>query len=133
MNLSPQPYSGGEGGAPQAGAGRRKVTAKALKRALKKAGLKTTGKKAALTRRAKKAHLKVGGADEMKVVGGEGDEMKVGIIPPAAGRRRSRKNGLVQGVYRGTTGIAKGTLRSVGRIGRSVFGRGGNTEEIVAA
>ena len=45
-------------------AGGRKVTAKALRRALKKAGLKTTGKKAALTRRAKKAHLKMGGAKD---------------------------------------------------------------------
>ncbi len=121
--LSPLPVSGGEG-APQAGAGRRKVTAKALKRALKKAGLKTTGKKAALTRRAKKAHLKVGGGDGDEINVGGADDMKVAVIPPAAGRRRSRKNGLVQGVYRGTTGIAKGTLRSVGRIGRSVFGRG---------
>jgi hypothetical protein len=42
-------------------AGGRKVTAKALRRALKKAGLKTTGKKAALTRRAKKAHLTMRG------------------------------------------------------------------------
>ncbi len=42
-------------------AGGRKVTAKALRRMLKKAGLKTTGKKAALTRRAKKAHLKMRG------------------------------------------------------------------------
>jgi hypothetical protein len=39
--------------------------------------------------------------------------------------RKTRKNGIVQGVYRGTTGLAKGTLRSVGRLGRSVFGRGG--------
>lgn len=54
------------------GGGRRKVTAKALRRALKKAGLKTTGKKAALTRRVKKAHLKVGGSN--------GD----GVVPPAA-------------------------------------------------
>jgi hypothetical protein len=122
--LSPLPIAGGEG-APQAGAGRRKVTAKALKRALKKAGLKTTGKKAALTRRAKKAHLKVGGADEPisladTPLAPKDDDLMGGR------RRRSRKNGLVQGVYRGTTGIAKGTLRSVGRLGRSVFGRGGN-------
>jgi hypothetical protein len=37
--------------------GKRSVTVKALKRALKSAGLKTTGKKATLTRRAKKARL----------------------------------------------------------------------------
>ena len=49
--LSPMPMNGGK----------RRVTVKAMKRALKKAGLKTTGKKAALTRRVKKAHLKVGG------------------------------------------------------------------------
>ena len=41
--------------------GRRGVSVKTLKRALKKAGLKTTGRKAALTRRAKKAHLKLHG------------------------------------------------------------------------
>jgi hypothetical protein len=41
--------------------GRRGVSAKKLKRALKKAGLKTTGRKAALSQRVKKAHLKVGG------------------------------------------------------------------------
>jgi hypothetical protein len=52
------------GGDDSMAGGRRKVTAKALRRALKKAGLKTTGKKAALTKRAKKAHLKVGGADK---------------------------------------------------------------------
>jgi len=124
--LSPLPIAGGEG-APQAGAGRRKVTAKALKRALKKAGLKTTGKKAALSRRAKKAHLKVGGGGETTE-----EEMKnplsaLPLTPDEGGRRRrkTRKNGIVQGVYRGTTGLAKGTLRSVGRLGRSVFGRGG--------
>jgi len=113
MNLSPLPYPGGEGGAPQAGAGRRKVTAKALKRALKKAGLRTSGKKAALTRRAKKAHLKIGGA-------GEPGAEAAPVIPPTppAGRRRSQKNGLV-----------RGTLRSVGRLGRSVFGRGGVDEQ----
>ena len=133
MTLSPQPYSGGEGGAPQAGAGRRKVTAKALKRALKKAGLKTTGKKAALSRRAKKAHLKVGGAFGMELAPGEGSAADKALAGEGGRRRRSRKNGIVQGVYRGTTGIAKGTLRSVGRLGRSVFGRGGKEEEIVAA
>ena len=36
---------------------RRSVTAKTLRRMLKKAGKKTTGKKAALTRRARKARL----------------------------------------------------------------------------
>ena len=41
--------------------GRRGVSAKKMKRALKKAGLKTTGRKAALAQRVKKAHLKVGG------------------------------------------------------------------------
>jgi hypothetical protein len=125
--LSPLPIAGGEG-APQAGAGRRKVTAKALKRALKKAGLKTTGKKAALSRRAKKAHLKVGGAGEPgDDAGADLRAIKVEELDADGGRRRrkSRKNGIVQGVYRGTTGLAKGTLRSVGRLGRSVFGRGG--------
>ena len=52
----PDPYSGT--------GGRRRMTMKALKKALKKAGLKTTGKKAALTRRLKKAgrSMKGGGA-----------------------------------------------------------------------
>jgi len=131
--LSPLEYSSG-GEAPQAGAGRRKVTAKALRKALKKAGLKTTGKKAALTRRAKKAHLKLrGGADgdmcDVEAGSGKMDgTMKGAKCEPAgmtAGRSRRRRNGLVQGVYRGTTGLAKGSLRQVGRLGRAVFGRGG--------
>ena len=125
--LSPLPV-GGEG-APQAGAGRKK-TVKALKRALKKAGLKTTGKKAALSRRAKKAHLKVGGGEaEMPPPPPPGGNT---LAAEEGGRRRSRKNGLVKGIYRGTTGLAKGTLRSVGRLGRSVFGRGkgGQPEEL---
>jgi hypothetical protein len=62
--------------APFGQAGGRKVTAKALRRALKKAGLKTTGRKSALTRRAKKAHLKVGG----------------GANEVMGGRRRSRRH-----------------------------------------
>lgn len=40
---------------------RRGLSAKTLRRMLKKKGLKTTGRKAALTRRAKKAHLLKGG------------------------------------------------------------------------
>lgn len=42
------------------------VTAKTMKKVLKKAGLKTTGKKAALTKRVKKAGLmkKVKGGEE---------------------------------------------------------------------
>ncbi len=112
---------------------RRGASVKTLKKALKKAGLKTTGKKAALTRRAKKAHLKMGGApettpvvEETVVVGEQGAQGAQGAKEGAeeGGRRRSRKNGLVKGVYRGVTGVAKGTLRSVGRVGRSVFGRG---------
>jgi len=39
----------------------RKVTAKAIKRVLKKAGLKTSGSKRALTKRARKARLMGGG------------------------------------------------------------------------
>lgn len=132
--LSPLPLALGAGeGAPKAGAGRRKVTAKALRRALKKAGLKTTGKKAALTRRAKKAHLKMGGAegdDDAPLAPGKGTStVEKALFDREFGgrrRRRSRKNGLVQGVYRGTTGIAKGTLRTFGKVGRSVFGRGGD-------
>ena len=131
--LSPLEYSSG-GEAPQAGAGRRKVTAKALRKALKKAGLKTTGKKAALTRRAKKAHLKLkGGADQTAAdckTEEMFDEMQKKCVPKpadmaAAGRSRRRRTGIVQGVYRGTTGLAKGSLRQVGRLGRAVFGRGG--------
>ena len=45
------------------------VTAKTMKKVLKKAGLKTTGKKAALTKRVKKAGLM------KKVKGGEKVEM----------------------------------------------------------
>lgn len=114
---------------------RRGASVKTLKKMLKKAGLKTSGKKAALTRRAKKAHLKMKGA------GGETTEEEMNnpitALPNSpdpedddvemadGGRRRSRRrNGLVKGVYRGVTGVAKGTLRSVGRVGRSVFGRG---------
>jgi hypothetical protein len=51
------PYSSATGAAiPDiyAGGGRRGLSVKAMKKALKKAGLKTTGKKAALTRRFKK-------------------------------------------------------------------------------
>ena len=40
---------------------RRGISAKTLKKMLKKKGLKTTGKKATLTRRAKKARLIKGG------------------------------------------------------------------------
>ncbi len=111
---------------------RRGASVKTLKKMLKKAGLKTSGKKAALTRRAKKAHLKMGGAlgveNEQSIVGKALEEAPVFEEDKAAeegGRRRSRRrNGLVKGVYRGVTGVAKGTLRSVGRVGRSVFGRG---------
>jgi hypothetical protein len=46
-------------------AGKGGVTAKTMKKVLKKAGLKTTGKKAALTKRVKKAGLM------KKVKGGE--------------------------------------------------------------
>jgi hypothetical protein len=49
------------------GGRRHGVTAKTLKRMLKKAGLKTSGRKAALTRRAKKAGLRMKGG-----LGGEG-------------------------------------------------------------
>lgn len=121
-------YESGAGAA-QAGAGRRRgASVKTLKRALKKAGLKVSGKKATLTRRAKKAHLKLKGG----VIGqappcgeGEVEENKVCVAAPMGGRRRrSRKNGLVRGVYSGVTGVAKGTLRRFGSVGRAVFGRG---------
>lgn len=126
--LSPDNYSSGAV-APQAGA-RRKMkgaSVKTLKKVLKKAGLKVSGKKAALTRRAKKAHLLRGGVDEEpKPVTPEAAPETQSTNPEETegGRRRSRKNGLVKGVYRGVTGVAKGTLRSVGRVGRTVFGRG---------
>jgi hypothetical protein len=96
---------------------------KTLKRALKKAGLKVSGKKATLTRRAKKAHLKMRGGD----LCAEGQTAAQDGCEEAGGRRRrrSRKNGLIRGVYSGVTGVAKGTLRGVGNLGRSVFGRGG--------
>ena len=110
---------------------------------LKKAGLKTTGKKAALTRRAKKAHLKMrGGADgdDCDVVKGSGKQdgtvqgdkcipKTPATTAAAAGTRRRRRNGLIQGVYRGTTGIAKGSLRSFGKIGRDIFGKGGKARK----
>ncbi len=108
-----------DAGAPPAVGGRRRrgVPVKTLKRALKKAGLKVSGKKAALTRRAKKAHLKLKGGDmQLDGEGGTGEGGR---------RRRSRKNGLIRGVYSGVTGVAKGTLRSFGNAGRAVFGRGG--------
>ncbi len=121
---------------------RRGASVKTLKKMLKKAGLKTTGKKAALTRRAKKAHLKMkGGVELMPGSTDASKEQGKSDVDEAlaenefnsddknadeGGRRRSRKNGLVKGVYRGVTGVAKGTLRSVGRVGRSVFGRGRN-------
>jgi hypothetical protein len=109
---------------------RRGASVKTLKKMLKKAGLKTTGKKAALTRRAKKAHLKMGGAfdverteEEMAALPADSAEKQ--LAADEGGRRRSRRrNGLVKGVYRGVTGVAKGTLRSVGRVGKAVFGRG---------
>jgi len=70
-------------------AGRRKngVTAKTLKRALKKAGLKTSGSKRALTLRAKKAHVMSGG----------GSGATQPLSPASAGgmeggRRRSRRS-----------------------------------------
>jgi hypothetical protein len=132
---SAAPYGGD--GAPQAGAGRRRgASVKTLKRALKKAGLKVSGKKATLTRRAKKAHLKLrGGADgDACDLPGEATGSMGGVkqgdacVPPPAEmggrRRRSRKNGLVRGVYSGVTGVAKGTLRRFGSVGRAVFGRG---------
>ncbi len=137
--ITPAPQNGGRK--------RRGASVKTLKKMLKKAGLKTSGKKAALTRRAKKAHLKMKGGDivcnkgEKREVNANGEEVCVkdtSTPPPPpevdddamadeGGRRRSRRrNGLVKGVYRGVTGVAKGTLRSVGRVGRSVFGRGRN-------
>jgi hypothetical protein len=117
---------------------RRGASVKTLKKMLKKAGLKTSGKKAALTRRAKKAHLKMrGGEDAEQTPQEEGrvcftDRNEAGTIENGncvasdmGGRRRSRRrNGLVKGVYRGVTGVAKGTLRSVGKVGKAVFGRG---------
>lgn len=129
--LSPAVFMSAAGGdGPIAGAGRRKVTAKALRKMLKKAGLKTTGKKAALTRRAKKAHLKMRGGGGVCMVNGTADNniaekdctgdgkvwkpsSEVGLSN-TAGTRRRRRNGLVQG-----------SLRQVGRLGRAVFGRGG--------
>lgn len=119
--LSPDVYS--SAGAVAATGGRRHrkgASVKTLKRVLKSAGLKVSGKKAALTRRAKKAHLLKGGEEKpMEPMGGPVEP----VDEPEGGRRRSRKNGLVKGVYRGVTGVAKGTLRSVGRVGRTVFGR----------
>ena len=118
QSLTPLDYSASSA-VGQAGAARHKITVKKMKKMLKKAGLKTSGKRAALTRRVRKAHLRGGAEDEVEVapVAPEGDM--------GGRRRRSRKNGLVRGVYRGVTGVAKGTLRSVGSVGRSVFGRGG--------
>jgi hypothetical protein len=126
--ITPAPQNGGRK--------RRGASVKTLKKMLKKAGLKTSGKKAALTRRAKKAHLKMGGAlgverteEEMEALPANSAEGMLGKKPEFenadGGRRRSRRrNGLVKGVYRGVTGVAKGTLRSVGKVGKAVFGRG---------
>ena len=88
-------------------------TMKALKRTLKKAGMKMSGKKATLKARVKKAHLKVGGGEEME---GGVDEMETvtaeETVAPVGARRRSRK------------GLVGRTLKSVGSVGRSIFGRG---------
>lgn len=71
------------------------VTAKALKRALKKAGLKTSGSKRSLTLRAKKAHVMAGGEHNM---GGGGSGAGQPLSPASAGgmgggrRRRSRRS-----------------------------------------
>jgi hypothetical protein len=67
--MSPSPLAGG----------RRGVTVKALKKALKRAGLKTTGKKAALTRRAKKARLIGGQLSEALKKAGETAKGFVGV------------------------------------------------------
>ena len=64
------------------------VTAKALKRALKKAGLKTSGTKRSLTLRAKKAHVMAGGGS------GAGQILSPGSAGGMGGgrRRRSRRS-----------------------------------------
>jgi hypothetical protein len=128
---------------PQTAGKRHGASVKTLKRVLKKAGLKVSGKKAALTRRAKKAGLKMRGGEEAPAMGGKragkkgGDDVMGGEDAPMGGddvmggedvamggkRRRSRRNGLVPGVYRGVRGVTRSTLRSVGSVGRSVFGR----------
>lgn len=66
-----------------AGRRHRGVTAKALKRALKKAGLKTSGSKRSLTLRAKKAHVMAGGGS------GAGQTLSPQAV---GGRRRSRRS-----------------------------------------
>jgi hypothetical protein len=93
----------------QAGAG-RKVTAKALRRTLKKAGLKTTGKKAALTRRVKKAHLKVGGKLEFSV--------------PTGGRRRRGGAGEACATDSSKPDVMDGTVQEDGSC-KVVGGRRG--------
>ena len=122
---------------PQTAGKRHGASVKTLKRVLKKAGLKVSGKKAALTRRAKKAGLKMRGGEEAPAMGGKragkkgGEDVMGGEDVPMGGedvamggkRRRSRRNGLVPGVYRGVRGVTRSTLRSVGSVGRSVFGR----------
>lgn len=62
------------------------VTAKALKRALKKAGLKTSGSKRSLTLRAKKAHVMAGGGS------GAGQPLSPQSVGMGGGRRRSRRS-----------------------------------------
>ncbi len=49
---------------------RKKMTAKAMKRILKKNGMKVSGKKATLTKRMKKARLMKGGAEQEIPTGG---------------------------------------------------------------
>ena len=87
-----------------AGRRNRGVTAKALKRALKKAGLKASGTKRSLTLRAKKAHVMAGGGGYMAAGRGYmsgGGSGATGVLSPqsvSAGpidggrRRRSRRS-----------------------------------------
>lgn len=75
--------------APLAG-GRRGLSVKTLKRALKKAGLKTTGRKAALTRRAKKAHLLRGGNGPVDKDGDVIMAQEQKDVEMSGGRRRHR-------------------------------------------
>lgn len=133
MVLSPLPVESsavGEG-APQTAGKRRGASVKSLKKILKKAGLKTAGKKAALTRRVKKAGLKMKGGEDAPMAAPAEGARRGGedVAMEGARRRRSRRNGLVQGVYRGVRGVTRGTLRTVGSVGRSVFGRARGGED----
>ncbi len=92
-------------------AGKRGVTVKVLKSALKKAGLKTTGKKATLTRRAKKARLMGGQLTTAVKEIAKIPEKAIGITTRAVGDVGMAAEGTTRGLRKAVVGNESGGRR----------------------